>query len=99
MSRPLVVKPGARVREHIERNGMRPTQVRCIAAAAGGPEGPRAWHSCRWITGRSAEWLRNPQGLALVGASIGAWRMAAAAHDDPVAAWLLRPDLSFDRTF
>ena len=37
----------------------------------------------RWLFG---DWLRESRDLTLIGASIGAWRMAAAADADPVGA-------------
>lgn len=79
----LVIKLGARARAHVERDGLKPADITCIPAAAGGPKGLALMPLDRWLFG---DWLREAQGLTLVGASIGAWRMAAAAQRDPVAA-------------
>jgi hypothetical protein len=55
-----------------------------VAAAAGGPKGLALIPLDRWLFG---SWLRDAtRRRALFGASIGAWRMAAAAQTDPVTA-------------
>ncbi len=85
MKRAIVIKLGNRAREHIAAYGLAPADIACVPAAAGGPKGLALMPLDRWLFGH---WLRNTRELALVGASIGAWRMAAAAHEDPVAALL-----------
>jgi hypothetical protein len=77
----LVIKLGSRAREHIAQGGLSPRDIRCIPAAAGGPKGLALMPLDRWLFG---DWLREAQNLTLVGSSIGAWRMAAAADADPV---------------
>jgi hypothetical protein len=83
MSAAIVVKLGARARRQIEQGGLAPADITCIPAAAGGPKGLALMPLDRWLFG---QWLREPVGLTLVGASIGAWRLAAAVHSDPVDA-------------
>mgnify|MGYP000078050802 CR=1 FL=1 len=85
MTRAFTVKLGRRARAHIARDGLRPADIACIPAAAGGPKGLVLMPLDRWLFG---QWLRDATDLTLIGASIGAWRMAAAAHEDPVAALL-----------
>lgn len=85
MSRTFVVKLGCGARANIERDGLAPSAIRCVPAAAGGPKGLALMPFDRWLFG---EWLRDASDLTLVGASIGAWRMAAAVHDDPAGALL-----------
>ena len=80
MSRTFVVKLGRGARAHIERDVLAPAAIRRVPAAAGGPKGLALMPFDRWLFG---EWLRDARDLTLVGASIGAWRMAAAVHDDP----------------
>ena len=69
--------------------GLRPEDVRVIPAAAGGPKGLILNPLDRFIFG---QWLqRTPQNLPptnvhLLGASIGAWRMACACLPDADAA-------------
>ncbi len=71
----------ARLRTH----GLQPHDVRTIPAAAGGPKGLILGPLDRMIFG---DWLaRSSQPVDLVGASIGAWRMATACLDDSVAAF------------
>ena len=75
---------GPRARERIAREGLRPEAVAGVAAAAGGPKGLAFLPLDAWLFG---EWLASaPRGRLLAGASIGAWRMAAAVHPDGPAA-------------
>ncbi len=85
MTRAFTVKLGRRARAHIARDGLKPGDIACIPAAAGGPKGLVLMPLDRWLFGH---WLRQTSDLTLIGASIGAWRMAAAVHEDPVAALL-----------
>ncbi len=76
---------GPAARRHIERHGLLPSHIGTIPAAAGGPKGLILGPLDRFIFG---DWLaRGDQPVDLVGASIGAWRMATACMDDPVAAF------------
>jgi hypothetical protein len=79
----LELRAGPRAIEHIRRHGIAPADIACIPAAAGGPKGLALIPLDIWLFG---DWLREARDLELVGASIGAWRMAAAAQADPVAA-------------
>lgn len=75
---------GPLARRHIEQHGLRPEDVGIVPAAAGGPKGLILGPLDRFLFG---EWLpRSSQPVHLVGASIGAWRMATACLDDPAAA-------------
>ena len=67
---------GPKARQHIEQHGLRPQDVGTVPAAAGGPKGLILGPLDRFIFGH---WLtRSAQPVHLVGASIGAWRMATA---------------------
>ena len=67
---------------HIETNGLTPEDIGVIPAAAGGPKGLILGPLDRFLFG---EWLpQSTHPIDLVGASIGAWRMATACLDDPV---------------
>ena len=80
----ISVRLGARARAQIEREGLRPSDITCIPAAAGGPKGLALIPLDRWLFG---EWFGQARHApTLIGASIGAWRVAAAAQEDPVAA-------------
>jgi len=77
----LLVAAGPRAREHLRREGLRPEHVRAIPAAAGGPKGLALNHLDRFLFG---DWLpRSTHTVHLLGASIGAWRMATGCLDDP----------------
>src|SRR5690349_1795807 len=81
---PLVIRAGARALEAIRANGLDPALVEIVPGAAGGPKGLGIAGLDRAIFG---EWLPSAPGVRhLIGASIGAWRFAAASCRDPVAA-------------
>ena len=76
---------GPKARQHIEQHGLRPQDVGVIPAAAGGPKGLILGPLDRFLFG---DWLpQSTQPVHLVGASIGAWRMATACLNDPRAAF------------
>ncbi len=80
----LQVHAGPRAREHLRLRGLRPADVRVVPAAAGGPKGLVLNPLDRFIFGR---WLAgSTQSVHLLGASIGAWRMACACLPDADAA-------------
>ena len=79
----LVVRAGPRALAHIREHGLSPADVAAIPAAAGGPKGLALLALDRFLFG---EWLpQAPRERVLIGASIGAWRLAAAMLPDPVA--------------
>ena len=83
--RALRLYAGPRALEHIRRHGLQAHHVGAIPAAAGGPKGLVLLALDRFLFG---DWLaRAPQPIDLIGASIGAWRMATACLSDPVAAF------------
>ena len=90
---------GPRARKHVAEHGLRASDLRAIAAAAGGPKGLALIPFDRWLFG---EFLANSvrhSPLLLAGASIGAWRMAAASQSSPLVALdrLLRAYLELQR--
>jgi len=74
--------PGALA--HVRGHGLASADIACIPAAAGGPKGLALLPLDRLL---HREWLQ-PQAaeIELIGASIGAWRMAALAQPDALAA-------------
>ena len=84
-ARALRIHAGPRARRHIEQHGLRPQDISVVPGAAGGPKGLILGPLDRFIFG---EWLpRSQQPVHLVGASIGAWRMATACLDQAVASF------------
>ena len=80
----LNVHAGPRALMALREHGLQPQHVRAIPAAAGGPKGLVLNPLDQFIFG---EWLLpNTRPVHLLGASIGAWRMAAACLNDPAAA-------------
>lgn len=72
----LRIHAGPKALRHIAREGLEPQDVHTIPGAAGGPKGLILGPLDRFIFG---EWLAgSTHEVHLVGASIGAWRMATA---------------------
>ena len=81
----LQLYAGPAARRHIARHGLSAADVATIPAAAGGPKGLILGPLDRFIFG---QWLpQSAQPVDLVGASIGAWRMASACMPQAVAAF------------
>jgi len=81
----LRIHAGPLARRHIEQHGLRPQDVRVIPGAAGGPKGLILGPIDRFLFG---QWLPlSTQSVDLVGASIGAWRLANACLDEAVQAF------------
>ena len=80
----LTIRAGPRAAKRIREEGLDPAMVEIVPGAAGGPKGLGIAGLDRAIFG---DWLPSaPRVRHLVGASIGAWRFAAACCDDPHAA-------------
>ncbi len=76
---------GKKAKKKIEKNGLTPDLVRLVVGASG---------AAKWLVLRGldqfvfGEWLvKSKTETQLIGSSIGAWRMACAAQDDPAAAF------------
>ncbi|MRW89514.1 patatin-like phospholipase family protein [Duganella sp. FT80W] len=83
-SSPITIRLGQRARQRIAADGVQAADIAIVPAAAGGPKGLILHGLDCWMFG---EFFRHaPRQRRLVGASIGAWRMAASAFQDPVAA-------------
>ena len=81
----LHIHAGPKALAHIREHGLRPEHIGVIPGAAGGPKGLILGPLDRFIFG---DWLaQSTQPVDLVGASIGAWRMATACLNDSVAAF------------
>jgi hypothetical protein len=80
----LRILAGPRARARLRERGLQPDDVRVIPAAAGGAKGLALIPLDRFIFGR---WLHGAHTVHLLGASIGAWRMASACRADPDAAF------------
>jgi hypothetical protein len=81
--RSFVVHAGSRAAAHLRADGIAPRDICCVPAAAGGPKGLTLIPLDKLLFG---DWLRDAPHVELIGASIGAWRMAAATQASPVAA-------------
>jgi len=79
--RALQIHAGATALRQLRERGLHAQDVRVIPAAAGGPKGLILNGLDRYLFGH---WLPGgPQAVHLLGASIGAWRMATACLADP----------------
>ena len=82
--RALTLHAGPRARARLRDGPLRPSDVRVVPAAAGGPKGLVLNPLDRLLFGR---WLAGSEHeVHLLGASIGAWRMACATLPDADAA-------------
>lgn len=79
----LSLRAGPGATEHLRRDGLSPGDIACVPAAAGGPKGLALLPFDRLL---HREWLSGIPRLELIGASVGAWRMAALAQPDPLSA-------------
>jgi hypothetical protein len=80
----LLVHAGPRALARLREQGLRSADVRAVPAAAGGPKGLALLPLDRFLFG---QWLpQSAQTVHLLGASIGAWRMACGCLADPDAA-------------
>ncbi len=78
----LHIYAGPKALAHIKANGLKPEHIGVVPGAAGGPKGLVLGHLDRFLFGK---WLPlSTQPIDLVGASIGAWRMATACLNQPV---------------
>ena len=75
----LRIYAGPVARQHIEKNGLQAGDVGTIPGAAGGPKGLILGAFDRYVFGHWIAQTRHE--IHLVGASIGAWRMATACLD------------------
>jgi hypothetical protein len=76
----LQVHAGPRALQRLRDHGLQAQDVRAVPGAAGGPKGLVLSHLDQYIFG---EWLQGAQHpVHLIGASIGAWRMATACLGD-----------------
>ncbi|WP_349744951.1 patatin-like phospholipase family protein [Roseateles cavernae] len=77
----LQIFAGPRARQRLRERGLRPADVQVVPAAAGGPKGLILGPLDQHIFG---PWLgQSAQPVHLLGASIGAWRMATACLGEP----------------
>ena len=89
--RALQVFAGPRALAHLRERGLQPGDVHVIPAAAGGPKGLVLNPLDRFIFGH---WLsRSAQTVHLLGASIGAWRMACACLPEAESAFAQMADV------
>ena len=80
MTQALAIYAGKKAKAHIAKNGLQAKDIRVVAGAAGGPKGLLLLGLDKFIFG---EWLKtSSQSVDLLGASIGAWRMATACMND-----------------
>lgn len=83
--RALRIYAGPGARRHIEKNGLRAADVGVVPGAAGGPKGLILGPLDRFLFGQWLPAATHP--IHLVGASIGAWRMATACLRNPIEAF------------
>lgn len=83
----LHIHAGPQALAHLKRQGLSPSDVHVVPAAAGGPKGLILSGLDQHLFGHWLPQAPVDHEVHLVGASIGAWRMGAALMPDPVAAF------------
>lgn len=86
----LQVHAGPRALQRLREQGLRPQDVRAIPGAAGGPKGLVLSPLDQYIFGQWLDAAAHP--VHLIGASIGAWRMATACLGEPEQAFARMAD-------
>lgn len=85
MTADLHIAAGAAARRHIEQNGLQLGDIRAMLGASGGPKWLVLNQLDRYLAPRLAA---DPAvSLDLLGTSIGSWRFACYAQQDPTAAF------------
>lgn len=79
----IEILAGAKALEHIQQKGLNPSDIQLMVGASGGPK----WLMLSRLDQYLAEHFlpKATQEIALVGSSIGSWRMACHAQQDPLA--------------
>lgn len=78
----LAIHAGPAALRRLREQGLRAADIAIVPAAAGGPKGLILQALDQWLFGSFLP--SAPRSRTLIGASIGAWRMAAACQADPV---------------
>lgn len=88
---------GKKARHKIEANGLTPELVRLVVGASG---------AAKWLVLRGldqfifGQWLvQSTNETQLIGSSIGAWRMACAAQNDPALAFIRFHEAYFNYSY
>jgi len=84
MGKHIIFRAGKKALSKIRDNGLDPESIKVIAGAAGGPKWLILGHLDRFLFTAFFQYRQEP--LFLMGSSSAAWRFAAAAQADPVAA-------------
>lgn len=93
----LTIQAGPAALAQLRRYGLRAQDIAAVAGAAGGPKGLILQALDQWLFGDFL--ARAPRHRTLIGASIGAWRMAAACDPDPVTAFKRLGDLYCEQRY
>ena len=93
----LTIQAGPAAIARIRQHGLRAQDIAVVAGAAGGPKGLILQALDQWLFG---DWLAGTaRQRTMIGASIGAWRMAAACDPDPSRAFKRLGDLYCEQRY
>ena len=73
---------GAQAREEIQRQGLSPQRIKLMVGASGGPKWLMLSRLDQYISGQFLNKASQP--ISLIGSSVGAWRMACYAKQNPL---------------
>ncbi|PVZ68125.1 patatin-like phospholipase family protein [Pelagibaculum spongiae] len=97
----LLIQAGPKAYRHIQQHGLRAKDIGAIIGASGAVKWLAIYGLDCAIFG---QWLKNEltaedKPIALYGTSIGAWKLAAAAQNDPVAAMTALAESYIDQSY
>ncbi len=97
MTAKLIIKAGRTAYAHIRENGLSPQDIRAVIGASG---------AAKWLTiygldrAIFSQWLKDvSHNIHLLGTSVGAWKLAAAAQNDPARAFDRLKDAYIAQTY
>lgn len=93
----VLLAAGAKAYSRIMDEGLKPESVKAMLAASGGPKGLMLFGLDRYLLGEFFKDSTAP--VDLLGTSIGAWRMACYAQNDPLAALERFVDVYMSQTY
>jgi hypothetical protein len=79
----LQILAGKKALAEIKQHGLRPERIKLMVGASGGPKWLMLSRLDQYLSGHF--FPRATQPIALLGSSIGSWRMACYAQQDPLA--------------
>lgn len=93
----IEILAGAKALKQIQEKGLNPTDIQLMVGASGGPK----WLMLSRLDQYLAEHFlpKATQNISLIGSSIGSWRMACYAQQDPLASFKQFEDIYLNQRY